>query len=274
MKKLLNNLSTIVFVLIVLFGAFVAGDYFDLNLASIIGLSPKSHTAGTLSDSEPHTAEEVIDVETVVPIDESGSGSIEIVQQKVPYVIDVDFAPVLLNEAQLEKKLIIMTQKATVSEKATKNGLFGLPVFKQTQAIIFHGEGTYTVDLSALSSDDFVINKEDKTISIYIPKPQLTVNLLESETEFFDSSNGSLRFGEMKITPEYMTSLQTEGKERITEVLESDEKAWDTAIKFAKLSVKEIYEPIVAAQIELALQNAADEYAIPVYYKIIVEIKN
>ena len=78
----------------------------------------------------------------------------------------------------------------------------------------------------------------------------------------------------MKVTPENMTSSQTEGKERITEVLESDEKAWDTAIKFAKLSVKEIYEPIVAAQIELALQNAADEYAIPVYYKIIVEIKN
>ena len=76
------------------------------------------------------------------------------------------------------------------------------------------------------------------------------------------------------ITPEAMTTLQTQGIARITEVLDADETAWDTAIKFAKLSVKEIYEPLVAAQIEAALQNAADEYAIPAYYAIIVEIKN
>lgn len=274
MGKLLKNFFTLVIILLVIVGAFVAGDYFDLNLSSLLGLTPKSHTAETLPDSEPHTAEEVIEVETVVPIDASGAGSVEIVQQKVPYVIDVDFAPVLLKEAQLEKKLIVMTQKATASEIAKKDGLFGLSVFKQTKAIIFHGEGTYFVDLSSLSSADFVIDKENKTITIYIPKPQLTVKLLSNETEFFDASNGSLRFGEMEITPEAMTTLQTQGIARITEVLEADETAWDTAIKFAKLSVKEIYEPLVAAQIEAALQNAADEYAIPAYYTIIVEIKN
>ena len=272
MGKLLKTFFTLLMILLVL-GAFIAGDYFDLNISSILGLSPKTHTVETIPDTEPHTAEEVVEVKTVVPIDESGSGSAEIVQQKVPYVLDVDFAPILLKEAHLEKKLIVMTQKATASEIAKKDGLFRLPVFKQTKAIIFHGEGTYYVDLSSLSKNDFVIDKENKSITIIIPKPQLTVKLLSNETEFFDASNGSLRFGEMEITPELMTTLETQGIARITEVLESDEKAWDTAVKFAKLSVKEIYEPLVAAQIDAALKNAADEYAIPAYYTIIVEIK-
>ena len=43
----------------------------------------------------------------MVPFDEEGYGAIELEQQKVPYVVEVDFTPVLLGEAQLEKKLII-----------------------------------------------------------------------------------------------------------------------------------------------------------------------
>ena len=124
-----------------------------------------------------------------------------------------------------------------------------------------------------MTSSDFVVDNENRTITIYIPKPELTVKLLPEQTEFFDSSNGTLRFGEMQITPEAMTTLETQGIARITETLESDETAWETAVNFAKLSVKEIYEPLVTAQVDAAVQNADDEYAIPVYYTIIVEIK-
>ncbi len=42
----------------------------------------------------------------------------------------------------------------------------------------------------------------------------------------------------------------------------------------AKLSVKEIYEPFVVAQVEAAVKAANDEYAFPVYYTISVEIKD
>ena len=167
-----------------------------------------------------------------------------------------------------------MTQKATAAQTATKGGLFNLPFFKQTKAIIFHGEGTFFVDLSSLSSDDFLIDNDNKTITIFIPKPQLSVKLISEETEFFDSSNGSLRFGAMEITPEMMTKLETEGISRITEILEADTNTWETAKRFAKLSVKEIYEPLVTAQVDAALERAADEFAIPAYYTITVEIKD
>jgi hypothetical protein len=167
-----------------------------------------------------------------------------------------------------------MTQKATAPQIAKKDGLWSLAVFKQTKAILFHGEGTYYVDLSSLSSKDFVIEDDKRNITIDIPKPQLSVKILPEETEFFDSSNGMLRFGEMKITPELMATLEAQGIERITEILESDSNVLDTAIRLAKLSVKEIYEPLIKAEIDNAVKRAADEYAVPAYYTITVNIKD
>lgn len=273
MEKGFKKIISFIIVLLLLVGAFIAGDYYDLNISSLLGLNSKPHTMELLPDTESHTAEQVVEVETVMPFDEEGYGAVEIEQQTVPYVVEVDFTPVLLGQAQLEKKLIIMTQKGTASETAKKAGLFSLPVFKQTKAIIFHGEGTYYVDLSSMTSSDFVVDNEKRTITIYIPKPELTVKLLSEQTEFFDSANGTFRFGEMEITPETMTTLETQGIARITETLESDETIWETAERFAKLSVKEIYEPLVKAQVDAAVQDADDEYAIPAYYTIIVEIR-
>ncbi len=267
------KLLVVVFFLVVFVFAFIAGDFLDLNVSSMLGFSRKSAQAEHAPVSEPYTADEIVDVGVITPIDDSGSGIIEIVQQQVPYVVQVEFRPVLLGEAQLEKKLLIMTQKATAPQTATKEGLWSLPVFKQTKVIIFHGEGSYYVDLSSLSSRDFEIDDDNRNITIYIPKPQLSVKLLPEETEFFDSSNGMLRFGDMEITPELMTTLEAQGIERITEILESDTNAWDTAIRFAQLSVKEIYEPVIKAQIDEAVKRADDEYAIPAYYTITVNIK-
>ncbi len=273
MGKAFKGLIAGLFFALILIATFIAGNTLDLNIASVLGLSHKSSKTEHFPNSEPYTADEVMEVEVITPIDASGSGAVEIAQQHVPYVVHVDFRPVLLGEAQLEKKLQIMTQKATAPQIASKDGLFSWSVFKQTKAIIFHGEGTYYVDLSSLSSKDFVIDDDSKNITIYIPKPQFSVKLMPEETEFFDSSNGILRFGEMKISPEQMTALETQGIARITEILESDTDTWETAIRFAKLSVKEIYEPLIAAQVDEAVKNAADEFAIPAYYTITVSIK-
>ena len=264
----------IMIVLLLMAAAFLAGNSTDFHLLSLLGFPQKTHTREQIPDTDPHTAEEVVDVETIVPFDEEGNGSIAMSQQKVPYVVEVDFTPVLLNESQLEKKLVIMTQKASASVVAKKPGLWSIPAFKQTQAIIFHGEGTFFVDLSSLSGDDFAIDNEQRTIRITIPRPQLSVTLLPEDTEFFEPSNGVLRFGEMELTPEAMTTLQTEGIAKISETLNADTSTWETAGRYAKLSVKEIYEPLVAAQVDAAVRNADDEYAIPAYYTIDVEFRD
>ncbi len=250
-NKKRSGLGIFLFLLFVAIALF-AGDHF--NILSIIG-------------APGHTAQEVVDVNTE-------NGTTVIAQKHVPYVLEVDFSPALLQEAQHEQKLIIMTRKASVPVVAKKEGLWKLPVFKQTKAIIFYGEGTFFVDLSSLSNNDFIIDNEKKAITINIPKPQLSVKLLPDETEFFDSSNGILRFGEMQIAPETMMTMESEGIDRLTETLEADSNTWEAAERFAKLSVKELYEPFIKAQVDAAVQNAADEYAIPPQYTITVEIRD
>lgn len=268
-----KSVSVIVgFLLIV--GAFLAGNCSDWNVLSMLGLSSDTHTVEPIPDTETHTAEEAVTVENVVPFDDEGNGSVVLTQQKVPYVVEVDFAPVLLKETGSEKKLIIMTQKALAPEVAEKPGLWGISAFKQTKAMIFHGEATYYIDLSDLSRNDFAIDNEKRAITVFIPKPQFSVKLLPEETEFFDASNGVLRFGEMQLAPEILTMLETQGIARITETLENDSNTWKTVQRFAKLAVKEIYEPLITAQVDAAVKRAADEFAIPAYYTITVEIRD
>lgn len=274
MIKTIKRFFILIFVLFLIVLAFFVGDHYGTSIISKLGFRSRSHTQESLPDTGPHTSDQVIDKEILEPFDKDGNGSVEYKQQRVPYTLKVDFSPVVFQEALREKKLIIMTQNATASETAEKNGLFKLPFFKQTKAIIFHGEGTYHVDLSSLSDSDFLIDNDKKSITISIPQPELSVKLLPKKTEFFDSSNGLLRFGEMQIPPEMMTELEADGIEQITKSLESDTNIHEIVEKFTKLSVKEIYEPLVKAQVDAAVKNADDEYAIAPYYTINVEIKD
>ena len=273
MKKDSFKIIICLVIVLLLVGGFIAYDYYKSNLQETQSAT-NQHTPEPLPVGEPHTADEVVDVHITSPTDENGNAIVELVQQKVPYVVEVDLYPVLFEQKKKKKELIIMSQKATASQTAKKKGLWSLPVFKQTQAILFHGEVTYTVDLSSLSPNDFMIDKDNKTITITIPKPKLSVKLLQNETEFFDSSNGILRFGQMEISAEDLTELQNQGIQKITEDFEADKNNWETVERFAKLSVKEIYEPLIAAQVDAAVKNANDEFAIPAYYSISVVIKD
>ncbi len=203
-----------------------------------------------------------------ISVKEKSDGSYELKQQKVPYTVKVNFGHALLDEAQREKKLIIYSQKATVPYQIEKEGLFGWSVYSQTKSMIFHGVGTYSVDLAQIGDKDIIFDSASQTLQIHIPEPVLSVEYLPEETEFFNTSNGILRFGEMQLTPEMMTELETLAKEKLRKSIEEDQDYLETARKFAALSVKEIFEPVLRKQINAALEEANDQFAIPPYYTI------
>jgi len=202
----------------------------------------------------------------------SDSANTLIAQKRVPYTVSVNFENIMLGEAGRHKKLEIMTQKVSVAHTATKNGLFNWGIFAQTKAMVFHGVGTYTVDLASIDETDFEVDDENQTITIHIPAPELSVEILPEETEFFDTSNGFLRFGEMNLTPETMTEIEVLGKEKLTEELRKDEQSAELARRFAELSVREIFQSIATAQVKATVDAANDEYAMPTYYVVKVEI--
>ncbi len=136
--------------------------------------------------------------------------------------------------------------------------------------MLFHGIATYSVDLAQIKESDIVVDSDAHIIEIHIPEPVLAVEYLPEQTEFLNTSNGILRFGEMEITPEMMTELETVAKQKLKEAITADTSSMETAKKYAALSVKEIFEPVLKKQIDDALNAANDEFAIPPYYSISV----
>jgi len=189
-----------------------------------------------------------------------------------PFSVSVDFGSVLKEEAKQEKSLTVMTQDLSVSENTSKEGLFGWSVFRQTQAAVFHGESRYEVDLAQLSDDSFTVDEENHVITITVPYPTLSVEYLPEESEFFDTANGLLTFGEMKLSLEEANELAVLAKEKLQTSAESDTEMWEMAEKYAKMSVRDIYQPVVNAAVNAAVEEAGSAYAMPVVYTVQVEL--
>lgn len=210
----------------------------------------------------------------IMTVKEEDDGTRTLIQQEVPYTVHVNFGDILLNEAQREKKLIIFRQNAAVPIQAEKEGLFGWGVYSQAKSMLFHGVGTYSVDLAEIKDTDIIVDSKTQVIEIHIPDPVLSVEYLPEETEFLNTTNGILRFGEMEITPEMMTELETVVKEKLRETIEADVSSIDTARRFAALSVKEIFEPVLRKQIESAVLAENSVFAIAPSYSIHVVVGN
>lgn len=194
-------------------------------------------------------------------------------QKKVPYTLTATFAKAVLDTAKQDKTLVVYVQKVAVPFEAKKDGLFGWDVYKQSKYMIFHGLGRYSVNLAQIHDRDIVVHEDTKTIDIYIPEPELSVEFLPEDTEFLNTSNGMLRFGSMEITPEMMSDLETNGKQKIRDSIEADPDSLSTAETYAKLSVKEIVEPVLKKQINADAERNSDEIEAPQYYTINVLIK-
>lgn len=211
-------------------------------------------------------------VELVTSRDSGDDTVIE--EKKVPYTLNARFSQAVLAEAKRDKDLIVYTQKAAVPVEASKAGLFGWDVYKQSKYLLFHGVARYFINFAEISDEDIAVDENTKTIDIYIPEPELSVEFLPEETEFLNTSNGILRFGEMQITPEMMTELESKGKEKIRQSVEGDPSLIETAETYAKLSVKEIIEPLLKKQINADAQNLSENSESPQYYSINVVIKD
>lgn len=83
------------------------------------------------------------------------------------------------------------------------------------------------------------------TVHIKIPDAELEpININENDIEFGDVERGLLGIGKMSMTPEQQQEVQSEARNKMMEKLEADNTA-EEAERFAKLSVWEIYQPII-----------------------------
>ena len=130
-----------------------------------------------------------------------------------------DFQEAILGDSEQLKKLEVYKIDVSDAVQLTDTGLANLKIFTKTQLLTYKGTATYTVDLGKLSID-------------------------EKDIEFGDVERGLLGVGKMSMKPEDMAKIQEEARNKMTEKLE-EQKSAEVADRFAKMSVWEIYQPMI-----------------------------
>ena len=156
-----------------------------------------------------------------------------------------DFQEPILGEATRQRLLIVEEQEVYVNTTITETGFLNWGVFNKQQPLTIHGTGEYTVDLAEIEPSDIVLNEDTYELTISIPHAELhNVDFDPGKTEVGDAQNGWLAFGDIKLTAEQQKEFEVRAKEELTTKL-SEDKCYEEADRFAKLSTYETYQAIV-----------------------------
>ena len=115
--------------------------------------------------------------------------------------------PIVLSHGK-ESRLIVHTVRLSETTSISKEGLWGMAWTSIYQDIVFEGDAQYTVDLSQLSEQDFVVNNELKTLTVRIPYAVLSpINIPADQIKIRDVQKGWEAPKDIKLTAQENTQL-------------------------------------------------------------------
>jgi len=152
--------------------------------------------------------------------------------------------PILLAHGK-ESRLIVHTARLSETISIASEGLGGWAWTSAYQDIQYTGEAQYTVDLSRLSDEDFVVNNELKTLTVRIPYAVLSpINLPADQIKFRDVKKGWAAPGDIKMTAEQSAQLMMQVSDKMKAKL-IDEDIIADANENAKMVVRELLSATV-----------------------------
>lgn len=147
--------------------------------------------------------------------------------------------PIILAHGK-DARLIVYTAELSETVSLANEGLGGFKWNSTYKEAVYHGTAEYTVDLSQLSEDDFIVNNEQKILTVRIPYAVLSpINILDDKTQFKDTEKGWLGPKDVEMTPEDHSKLMVEVKEKMKAQL-IDENIMTKANEEAKTVVEEL----------------------------------
>lgn len=157
----------------------------------------------------------------------------------------VDFQePIILAHGK-ESRLIVHTAQLTETITVSIEGLGGWDWTSIRQEVEYKGEAQYTVDLSQLSEEDFMVNNELKVLTVRIPYAVLSsINIPSDKMKFHDPEKGWAAAKEIKLSLEQNAQLETEASNNMKAKL-IDENVIAAANEDAKTVVAELFAATV-----------------------------
>lgn len=214
---------------------------FLISILLIIGLS----VFGVVSTIHDKNVEQKADVSGMFDDDEV-------------YHVDkrttVDFSDPILEQFSKDSKLVVSSAEESIELNLKQTGAFDVGVLNKTQKIKYRGTGRFYIEMSELTSDNIVVDEENKTVTILVPHSKLLpIEIDPDKFESEDAKKGLLAFGDIKFTAKEYNDLQVEVKTKLEKginIKENRIKADENAIE----EIIRIYEPIV--------KNLDDEYTV------------
>lgn len=154
--------------------------------------------------------------------------------------------PIVLTHGK-DSRLIVHTAHLSETISIASEGLGGWAWTSAYQDILFEGDAQYTVDLSKLSDEDFMVNNETKTLTVRIPYAVLSpINIPAEQIKFRDVKKGWAAPKDIKLTAQENAQLTIQVNEKMKAKL-IDENLIAVANENAKTVVAELLTATVHA---------------------------
>ena len=152
--------------------------------------------------------------------------------------------PIILTHGK-DSRLIIYTAELSETVSLGSEGWGGFKWNSTYQEANYFGLAEYTVDLSQLSEEDFMVNNELKILTVQIPYAALSpINILNDKTQFKDTEKGWLGPKDVTLTPEQSNQIMIEVKEKMKAQL-IDKDIMAKANEEAKIAVADLLSATV-----------------------------
>ena len=147
--------------------------------------------------------------------------------------------PIILAHGK-DARLIVYTAELSEVVSMADEGWGGFKWNSTYQEAKYFSQAEYTVDLSQLSEEDFIVNNEQKILTVRIPYAVLSpINILNDKTQFKDTEKGWLGPKEVKMASEELNKIMLEIEEKMKAQL-IDENIMAKANEEAKVVVTEL----------------------------------
>ena len=154
--------------------------------------------------------------------------------------------PIVLTHGK-ESRLIVHSAHLSETISIASEGLGGWEWTSAYQDIVYEGDAQYVVDLSGLSDEDFIVNNEQKILTVRIPYAQLLpINIPAEQIKFRDVKKGWAAPKDIKLTAEESAQLMIRVNNKMKAKL-IDENIITVANESAKIVVADLLSATVHA---------------------------
>lgn len=128
-----------------------------------------------------------------------------------------------------------------------------LDVLKKYKNITYFAVCSYMIDLSKISTNDISINNTSKIISITIPNPKIyLIDFDYDKTQYEESINGLLRFGNISISPEDSIRIENDVKIKLKEKMLED-SLYSKSTEASKESISNLLRQILGQDFDVSV---------------------